>query len=58
MLLMFWSLNIVICNLFVIWCLIFGILLAYPSFLCNWFKIYFDVPWVINALLNTNCAVV
>ena len=40
---LFRSLNIENWDLFVIWCLRFGILSFYKSFLCNWFRIYFDV---------------
>ena len=39
----FGSLDIEICNLSVIWCLRFGILLSYKTFYCNYIRIYFDV---------------
>ena len=47
---MFWSLIIEICDLFVIWCLRFGILMSYKTFWCNWFRIYFDVT--LNHILR------
>jgi len=46
---MFWSLDIEIWDLFVIWRLWFGILMFYKTFSFNWLYVYFDVAlWTLN----------